>query len=296
MRRWDEAAERWLEDRLDKATVEEDRRKLQWLSIHLSPHALGDINGDVLRVVIRARLAEGSSHSTVNRYMALVRAILRRAVRVWEWLDKAPHVPMFREPRGRTTWLEPDQARALFAELPEHLRAPFVFSLAMGLRMRNVVRLRWAEVHQQRSFLLFEGDRMKAGDPFAPALNESAQQILHAQRGKHSEYVFTYKGKPMARASTSAWYRAKERAGLKHVRWHDLRHTWATWHVLAGTSLDVVQDLGGWKTKIMVRRYAHLQPGAHRAHAVAVDGDVRRVMGNFDQEAGIVRRRRGQAD
>lgn len=214
--------------------------------------------------------------------MALVRSILRRAVRVWEWLDKAPYVPMFNEPRGRTTWLEPDQARRLFCELPEHLRAPFVFSLSTGLRMSNVIRLRWAEVHQHRCFLLFEGDRMKAGDPFAPALSESALEILRAQRGRHGEFVFTYKGNPMKRASTSAWYRAKRRAGLLNVRWHDLRHTWATWHVLAGTPLDVVQDLGGWKTRIMVRRYAHLQPGAYRSHAVAVDNDVRRVIDNFD--------------
>ena len=282
MRTWTAAAERWLEDRLDKATIEQDRRKLEWLAGHLSMHALPDINGDVLRAVIRARLAEGSSRTTVNRYMALVRAVLRRAVRVWEWLDKAPHVPMFSEPRGRTTWLEPEQARRLFAELPEHLRAPFVFSLSTGLRMANVIRLRWTEVHQHRSFLLFEGDRMKAGDPFAPALSESALEILRAQRGRHGEYVFTYKGNPMQRASTSAWYRAKRRAGLQHVRWHDLRHTWATWHVLAGTPLDVVQDLGGWKTRIMVRRYAHLQPGAHRAHAAAVDSEVRRVIDKID--------------
>jgi site-specific recombinase XerD len=47
------------------------------------------------------------------------------------------------------------------------------------------------------------------------------------------------------------------RAGIVDFRWHDLRHTWATWHVQAGTSLQVLQKLGGWESVEMVRRYAH---------------------------------------
>jgi integrase len=282
MKTWKDAAERWQEETLHKRTAHEDTRKLLWVGQHLDRLPLTAINADVIRDVAKARKLEGSGPSTVNRYLALIRAVLRRAARVWGWLEKAPYVQTFREPSGRATWLDTDDARTLFVELPEHLRAPFVFSLSTGLRMSNVVRLQWKEVHDKRSFLLFDGDRMKAGDSFAPALSQPALEILRAQRGKHAVYVFTYKGRPMQRASTSAWYRAKRRAGLEHVRWHDLRHTWATWHVLAGTPLDVVQDLGGWKTHAMVRRYAHLQPGAHRAHAGAVDLDLRRAIGDFD--------------
>jgi len=51
---------------------------------------------------------------------------------------------------------------------------------------------------------------------------------------------------------------AIERAGIEDFRWHDLRHTWASWHVQAGTPLHVLQELGGWETAEMVRRYAHL--------------------------------------
>ena len=52
--------------------------------------------------------------------------------------------------------------------------------------------------------------------------------------------------------------RPLKRAGIHDFRWHDLRHTWASWHVQAGTPLHVLQDLGGWETAEMVRRYAHL--------------------------------------
>jgi len=55
-----------------------------------------------------------------------------------------------------------------------------------------------------------------------------------------------------------AWRKALKRAGIINFRWHDLRHTWASWHVQAGTPQYVLQELGGWSSAEMVRRYAHL--------------------------------------
>lgn len=62
------------------------------------------------------------------------------------------------------------------------------------------------------------------------------------------------------RANNSAWRRALKNAGIEDFCWHDLRHTCASWHVQNGTSINVLQDLGGWETIEMVRRYAHLAP------------------------------------
>lgn len=83
--------------------------------------------------------------------------------------------------------------------------------------------------------------------------------VLERQKGKHSERVFTYRGQPLKRGTKSkAWYQAVKRAGIEDFRWHDLRHTWASWHVQAGTPLNVLQKLGSWESAEMVRRYAHL--------------------------------------
>ncbi len=68
----------------------------------------------------------------------------------------------------------------------------------------------------------------------------------------------TESGKPIVQVSTKAWYAALERAEIEDFRWHDLRHTWASWHVQNGTPLFALQELGGWESPEMVRRYAHL--------------------------------------
>jgi integrase len=70
--------------------------------------------------------------------------------------------------------------------------------------------------------------------------------------------LFTYKGKPIQKADTKAWRQALARAGIKNFRWHDLRHTWASWHVQNGTPLHILQELGGWSEIGMVQRYAHI--------------------------------------
>ena len=70
--------------------------------------------------------------------------------------------------------------------------------------------------------------------------------------------MFSFRGSPIRQVSTKAWYTALKRVGIENFRWHDLRHTWASWHVQQGTPLYALQELGGWESAEMVRRYAHL--------------------------------------
>ena len=103
-------------------------------------------------------------------------------------------------------------------------------------------------------------------------------QVIEEQRGRHPEWVFTYRGRPFEfKTSTKAWRRALTRAGIENFRWHDLRHTWASWHVQAGTPLAVLQELGGWASLDMVRRYAHFAPEHLAAFADAVETGRKQV-------------------
>lgn len=258
-RSWKDAVVRWLSETSEKATHDEDRRKLLWLHTFLGEMMLDEITLDVIDGIRAAKLKEASK-ATTNRYLALVRSILIRARDEWEWIDKAPKVRLFKESASRERSLTREQAGRLLAELPEHQRNVVLFALATGLRQSNVLRLEWSQINLEQRHAWIHGAQSKNRRPIAIPLNETAYAVLKRQRGKHPERVFTFKGKPLNSANTRAWKQALLRAGITDFRWHDLRHTWATWQRQAGTPTHELQRLGGWRTGAMVERYAHLAP------------------------------------
>ena len=112
----------------------------------------------------------------------------------------------------------------------------------------------------QRRVAWVHPDQAKGRKAIGIPLNAEAILVVRRQVGKHRRFVFTYRGKPVRNANTKAWKAALGRAGITDFRWHDLRNTWASWHVQAGTPINVLQELGGWESADMVRRYAHLAP------------------------------------
>lgn len=265
---WQDAVVRWLNEQAHKATLEEDKAKLRWLDKYLAGRALETINRAMIDDITAAKRAEGCGNATVNRTLALVRAILRKCARDWEWLDRAPAVRLLKEPTRRIRFLTHEQAQRLLSELPPHLADMATFTLATGLRAANVTGLTWEQVDLDRKLAWVHPDQAKARRAIPVPLNEAALSVVRKQVGKHAERVFSYAGKPLAKQiSTKAWYRALQRAGIEDFRWHDLRHTWASWHVQGGTPLFALQELGGWETASMVRRYAHLAAGHLAAYA-----------------------------
>lgn len=255
---WQDAVVRWLREQAHKATLDDDKEKLRWLDRYLAGRKLDSINRATVDAIIEAKQAEGCSNATVNRTLALLRAILRRCVREWEWLDRAPAVRLLQEPTRRIRFLSHEQALALLRELPLHLRYMATFSLSTGLRAANVTGLTWEQVDLSRKLAWVHPDQAKARKAIAVPLNDVAMEIVSHQIGKHPIHVFTYEGRPVKQVSTRAWYQALKRAGIENFRFHDLRHTWASWHVQNGTPIFALQELGGWVTEKMVRRYAHL--------------------------------------
>lgn len=270
--RWEQAVTRWLTERAHLPSIGDQKIHLRWLRRHLDGKLLNDITRDALDTVSRTRKAEGVSNATVNRTLEVIRAILRCAMREWGWLDVTPAVRMLPEPKRRIRWLTREEADRLLACLPEHLAEMARFSLATGLRKDNVVSLEWPQVDLARRIAWFHSDQTKNKKALSVPLNAESILVLRRQTGKHATRVFTYrpgskKGKPVRLArpvdqvNTKAWHKALIRAGIKDFRWHDLRHTWASWHVQAGTPLQVLQELGGWSSYEMVLKYAHLSAG-----------------------------------
>jgi integrase len=257
-RAWDKAVVRWLKEASHKATIESDKAHLRWLDRFLGGKPLEAINRGLVDRITEARLGEGVSNATVNRTLEVLRAILRKCVNEWEWLDKAPQVRMLKEPTRRIRFLTREEAQRLLSKLPEHLAEMAAFSLATGLRRANVTGLQWSQVDLVRRLAWIHPDQAKARKEIAVPLNAEAVVIIRRQVGKHATHVFSFRGKPIIQVSTKAWYDALQKAGIEDFRWHDLRHTWASWHVQQGTPLHALQELGGWESAEMVRRYAHL--------------------------------------
>lgn len=253
---WEHAVKRWYTEASGR-DKDRDRERLAWFDPYLKGVALQDIDRTTVDKARAVRTIE-SSPSTANRYLGLLRMILRKAHRDWDWIDKAPTVPMVPIPKVEQPFLTRTQFAALKRRLPAHLAALAEFSVETGLRMRNATGLTWPQVDLRRRHATIPAARAKAGETIAVPLSARAVAILRAQRGKHDSAVFTFRGCPIDDANGAAFKKAAAAAGIPWLRWHDLRHTWASWHIQRGTPPHILQELGGWKSYEMVRRYAHL--------------------------------------
>lgn len=255
---WQDAVVRYVRETTYKASRFADCARLRWLDGRLRNVALADINRDLLERLIAEKIQSDVQPATVNRILQLVRAILRKAAHEWEWIDRVPAFRFLKEPKRRVRFLTRDEADRLIAALPAHLAAMARFSLETGLRQANVSGLQWSQVDLARRCAWVHPDQAKARRAIAVPLTAGAVVVLREQMGRHPTHVFAFRGRSIRQVNTKAWRKALKRAGIANFRWHDLRHTWASWHVQMGTPLHVLQELGGWETAAMVRRYAHL--------------------------------------
>ncbi|RUQ28716.1 MAG: site-specific integrase [Candidatus Competibacteraceae bacterium] len=264
---WQQAVVRWLKAQPDSPWRDYAKSTLRYADPLLGHRYLDQIDREILDQLKQQKQATKVTPATVNRMLEVIRVILNTARQDWGWIDTTPSIHMLPEPQRRIRWLTKDEADRLLTELPEHLVAMAQFTLATGLRERNVVELDWKQVDLEQRRAWIHADQAKGKRAIAVPLNAEAIVILREQQGKHPQRVFTFEGRPVTRANNHAWRKALIRAGIENFRWHDLRHTWASWHVQAGTPLPVLKELGGWATLDMVMRYAHLGADHLAEHA-----------------------------
>lgn len=243
-----------------KRTAAGDLLQLRILAPLIDGKTIQTISADDLRGIADAIKARGVANTTANRYMAVLSAILNHAHKQG-WTDRLPAIPRAPEPKGRIRWITQEEAGRLLTNLPPHLRRMAAFTLSTGLRRHNVTHLQWRTVDMDRAVAYVLPEDAKGKKAIGVPLNEDALSVLQACRGDDPDWVFVYRGKPVMRTGTVAWKKACERTGLTDFRWHDLRHTWASWHIMSGTPVQVLKELGGWASIDMVLRYAHLAPG-----------------------------------
>lgn len=274
---WNEATQRWLND--SPKARERDREFIDWLAPSIGAYPVSAVaDPDVLEELRQDGLSEGWSHATVDRMMGTVSAVLHKCVE-WRYLQYAPKVPMYRPTTPEPRWLTPEELESLCTQLPPHLELAARFAVASMLRMRAMLKLTWdrVDLHARRAWI--PHSHQKAKRTFGLPLSPEAVRILKELRklNPQGHHVFQWMGRPIDDCNTLAFQKAVKEAGVAPFRWHDLRHTGASWAVQSGVTLQELMILMDVRSYSIVLRYAHLAPShvataadrvAHWAHTV----------------------------
>lgn len=262
---WNDAVARWMGERTDKRSLDRDEQMARWLESYWNGKVFSTITDDDIRVVVEEKKRETSA-SNANHYLKFIKALFNRSVE-WKWVPANPvKMKPYKVNNRRVRFLSEQEYGKLMAELPPHLRVMAEFSVLTGLRRSNVTQLKWTNVDLERRLLWVLSENYKSGRDHGIPLSDRAVDILMGEKGRHSVYVFTYNGRRVEQVNTKAWKKALQRAGVQDFRWHDLRHTFASYHAMNGTPLLTLKALGGWQSLEMVNRYAHLSAEGSRLY------------------------------
>lgn len=257
---WNDAAERWLKEKsaANKSSIKNDKTAIQFFNRFFDNLPLDKID----RESVEDALDElDSSNATKNRYVACIRAIINISCAEWKYISVVPKFRTYKEKKIRVRWITRQEAETLLKNLPDHYAEIAALALATGLRMSNILNLSWSQIDMQRKVAWIHPDQAKAEKAIGVPLSDDAITIIKSRIGKHDTLVFQNRsGNLMRRIESRPWKEALKKSGISDFRFHDLRHTWASWHVQSGTPLHSLQEMGGWQSVEMVRRYAHLAP------------------------------------
>ncbi len=231
------------------------RYRLRKLQDRFSDYMLADITASEIEGFMDERLDEVTRESA-RKELSTLRAILNRAHRE-ELLDRVPLFPKFKKAKSRTRWLTQEEEQRLVSHAPDHLVPVIHFALDTGGRLSEIFGLDWRYVDLANRRITFV--KTKNGDDRTIRLCNRAYDTLQELNPASSGPVFTYKGKAV-KDMRSAFERTRNLAGLDDVRFHDLRHTFASRLVQGGVPLYDVMHLTGHKSLEMVQRYSHLAP------------------------------------
>ena len=246
-----------------------DQRALDWFLKHLSDRKLEEISGPELKQLqgFKAIRVKGS---TVNRQFAIIRSLLNKAVTDLGWLAQAPKFKKEKELEPPKKILSTYDQDKLIRYLPPHLRRIVIFALNTGLRKSTIVNLNYDMYDHSKRMLHIPAEILKTKKSLDIPLNlEAHKAIVNTEYGSiytrglgtylKNRSIFTYNGKRIKDPGASAWRRAKKKAGV-NIRFHDLRHTWATRCIEDGMPVAYVQYLGGWSSPKMMQRYISISP------------------------------------
>jgi integrase len=229
------------------------------------PERLDQISRKKIQQFHTELLAEGLATATANHHLKLIRHSLNLAVE-WEMLEKNPatRIHLLKEDNNVENYLNKEELERLLTILKtDDNRAVChiaLFLISTGARLNEGLRATWAQIDRENRVWRIPASNSKSKRIRAVPLNDSALDVLK-QLDTEGEFDFLFinrrTGKPYTTIHRS-WVRLKTKAGLPHLRLHDLRHQYASFLVNSGRTLYEVQQILGHSAPIVTQRYAHL--------------------------------------
>lgn len=248
------------------------RAKLMWWREALGERFLVDLKpSDIAEA--RDRLAGTKNRygkpltgATINRYLAALGTVFKQAVREWHWLEQSPvpNVGRRGESKGRRRYLDDDDHQgqderskllaACQASPNPDLYPAVMLAITTGMRKGEILSLRWPQIDMRHRVAQLVDT--KNNDSRAVPLPPVVIDILKPRRKVRrldDDRVFIH-----PTSFDQAWRKALTAAEITDFRFHDLRHTAASYLAMHGATLAELAEVLGHKTLQMVKRYSHL--------------------------------------
>jgi len=229
----------------------------------MGSNLLEQVHDGTLKAFVDHETGRGKAPKSINDAIGVVSAVLNRAARVWRdeqgmpWLRQAPPRLSRLTTKGRQarpyplSWEEQDR---LFKALPHHLADAALYAVNTGCRQQEICQLRWEwEVvvpDLKTSVFILPDTITKSSRERVVVLNAVAKKVIEARRGINADFVFTYRGNPVARLNNNGWKRAWKATGLPTEKGilhgvHNLRHTFGRRLRSVGVPLETRKALLG---------------------------------------------------
>ena len=253
------------------------RRHLEWWRDAIGNVPLIDVTGRILTKHRDRLLREGGAGdepigpATVNRYLASLSHAFTVAERTLEWTDSNPvhRVERLEEPEGRERFLDPDEILALLkaakANRSKSMYPIVVLALSTGMRQGEILGLRWHEIDFDAGNITLTKERTKTSKRRVVPLVGHAMEVLREWsrvREIDTDLVFPGRRRPNGDRKPLnirvTWGNILREAGIEDYRFHDNRHSAASYLLMTGASDMEVAGILGHETLAMVKRYSHM--------------------------------------
>lgn len=221
----------------------------------------------------KGRKDKANKPATINRFIATIKHMFTKAVE-WEMvsdevLKRVRKVKLLEENNRRLRYLSKEECQELINSCDPHLRPIVVTALNTGMRKQEILGLRWEQVDLKNGFILL--DTSKNGDRKETPINITLRSTLQGiTRRLDVPYLFfDPKTGQRYQSVKKSFATACRNAKITNFTFHDLRHCFASFLIMAGIDLTTVKELLGHKDIKMTLRYAHLAP-THKVKAVDV--------------------------